>query len=350
MMHKKGNMKKILFVEYDYQKGHVNFNRIHIDALKTNGYDVKLIVFDKTADVLPYPKEDYRLILPAWMRKREHHPIFNRLLFLIALSYIKIRIGMKQYDATIISSLDEISLSILPLTKGMFIICHRNAADFENKIKKYAMKRLAKYNSFIVFNEYMAAPFLKEGIKNIFIVSHGCVQPFTQNKEENIPSYIYDYKKIIFHPSPKPDIQFVKALLEDKDINKYLQDQHILILLREKPNCIQATNNIRFIDRYLSIQQYQTLFMIADIILLAYPPSFKYQVSGVSYECVSNQKLMLCLKQPSLLYTKDFYNYNPIFDNIEDFHNKLKSILSHPEIQCTTSISSLTPNYSQIIQ
>ena len=34
---------KVLFIDYVYQKGHVNFNRIHIDAIRSAGYDVKIV-------------------------------------------------------------------------------------------------------------------------------------------------------------------------------------------------------------------------------------------------------------------------------------------------------------------
>ena len=46
---------KVLFIDYVYQKGHVNFNRIHIDAIRSAGYDVKIVLHSDIASQLDYP-------------------------------------------------------------------------------------------------------------------------------------------------------------------------------------------------------------------------------------------------------------------------------------------------------
>ena len=76
--------KKVLFIDYILEKGHVNFNHIHIDALKRNGFDVYLILHQDIADLLPYDTNQYVAIIPPFLRKREGHPLLNRIIFLLS--------------------------------------------------------------------------------------------------------------------------------------------------------------------------------------------------------------------------------------------------------------------------
>lgn len=94
---------------------------------------------------------------------------------------------------------------------------------------------------------------------------------------------------VVFHPSPKSDINFLKTIYT-KEYNNILNRNNILLLLRNSPFEDKGYSNIRFINTYLKENDYQGLFKRANIILLAYPNNFKYQVSGVSYECVANNK------------------------------------------------------------
>ena len=103
-------------------------------------------------------------------------------------------------------------------------------------------------------------------------------------------------------------------------------------------------------NTYLKENDYQGLFKRANIILLAYPNSFKYQVSGVSYECVANNKKMLVLKNPSLSYCIYFYNYDIFFENANDVIRHIIKMKNHSkDYKCTASPKDLSPNYSIIL-
>ena len=72
-------MKQVLYIDYIEQKGHVNFHRIHIDALKNEGYNVKIILHENIARQLPYSDKDYLFTLPSWLHQRDNQPMLNRL-------------------------------------------------------------------------------------------------------------------------------------------------------------------------------------------------------------------------------------------------------------------------------
>lgn len=344
--------QKILFVDYTYQKGHVNFNRIHIDAIKAAGYDVDIVLHSKIAANLNYPAEDYVLKLPDCLRQRDRKPILNRIVYIIILLWIKIKVfRFSKYAHVVVSSCDEPTLGLLPLCQNMYIMCH-NTASVYSKVKRFFLKRLSRQNTFLVFDEYMKDPFIKYGITNVKIVSHGCVPPFEPCREESLPAEIKGFRKVVFHPSSKADTSFVESLVADKNLCDYLQKEDILLLIHgQKEEKWSLSDNIRFITGFMPTDVYHAVFMRADVILLAYPSSFQNQVSGVSFECVANKKNILVRDHPALTYCRDFYNYDPIFHNNEELLWKIRGLNeSAPDYKCVVSAKDLAPNYKEIFE
>jgi hypothetical protein len=109
------------------------------------------------------------------------------------------------------------------------------------------------------------------------------------------------------------------------------------------------SSNIQTINHYLSAEEYQLLFLTSDIILLAYPDNFQYRVSGVSYECVANQKKMVAKYLPALEYCQSFYNYSPLFNDIDQLCDLLQYLKEHPQAKCMATPQALTPDYNGIL-
>ena len=337
-------MRSSLFVDYIYLTGHVNFNNIHIKGILKHDKEMKLVLFKRIAEQLPFPSEQYALKLPNFLEKKDGHAFLNRILFLITLIYIKIRARPDKYKKVFVSSCDEITLGLCPLCRNMYIICHGNARNMENSVKRFFCKRLARHNSFIVFNDYMAQPFLKNGIDKIHIISHGCVEPLKNIQDVSSEN---KYSLTIFHPSSRPEKSFVNEMTGSSQLQRFLKEENILLILRNGKN-EKDNENIQFINRYLSTEEYRSLFLQSDIILLAYPQQFKYMVSGVSYECVANKKNILIYDNPSLAYCSNYYNYNVFFKDITELCERIKYIKNHPEASCIVSPDDLQPDYSLI--
>ncbi len=344
--------QKVLFVDYTYQKGHVNFNQIHIDAIKEAGYDVDIVLHSDIAACLNYSEKDYVLRLPNSLRQRNNSPILNRIVYIIILLWIKIKVfRFSKYAHVVVSSCDEPTLGLFPLCRNMYIMCH-NTASVHSKVKRFFLKRLSRHNMFLVFDEYMKTPFIKYGITNVKIVSHGCVPPFNAYSEKDLPEEIKGFRKAIFHPSSKADTSFVKSLVANTELCDFLQKENILLLIHGKKEEVgNLSGNIRFISGFMPTEVYHAVFMRADVILLAYPSSFQHQVSGVSFECVANKKNILVREHPALNYCKDFYNYDPIFSNNKELLQKLRNMNYHPsDYKCVVYAKDLIPNYKEIFE
>ena len=343
------NRLKILYVNYMLQPGHINFDQIQVSALLSEGHDVQLVMHRDIARKLQFASDRYALILPRWFASDTKNPLQNRFFFLLTLLYIKLKIDFRQYDQVIVSNTDEITLGLIPLCRHMGLICHANAGNFWSKVKSHFLHRLARHNFFIVFNSRMQKPFLEHGITDVFILSHGCPPPFRPTPGIKLPTDCSGYDMVIFHPSMNPDPRFINELITDRPLLQLLEEKNIL-LITHHATALPPSRHIFNITQYLPKEQYQQLFVRADIILTAYPESFSYQVSGVSYECVANGKKMLIRQNPSLAYCKDFFNYDPFFSNVQDLCQKILFLYAHAEAKCTQTGPDLVPDYSEILQ
>lgn len=345
-------MKKILFIEYTLEVGHTNYNRIHIDALMSQGNDVHLILHQYTKERLPYPDSQYALVLPHFLRRRNGwlEPLKNRIIYFLALLYIRLKVNLNDYEQIILSSYDEVSLSIMPLCRNMRLTSHGNGLGFENPIKRKLLKHLARHNTFIVFNEEMRRPFLDNGIEQVDIVSHGCIPPYQFHPNVTIPVDVSGYETVIFHPSSSPDSDFIAQLAGNSELLSLLEKENMLLILR---NCHKKgwdSRHVKIINHYLSTDEYQQMFLHSDIILIAYPDDFRFRVSGVSYECVANGKRLLAKRLPTLNYCREFYNYNPMFDNVSQLCERIIELKSQPDKRCVAHVESLIPDYRSVLK
>lgn len=341
--------KKILYINYMLQYGHINFDLIHINALKKSGYDVKVIVHANIADLMHLTDRELLLTIPKWLEVDSNNGSVNRIMYLLILLYIRLKVDFSLYDKVIVSNIEELSLGLLCPTSGMAIICHGMADSFKSRMKRHFIKKLSHNNEFIVFNENMAIPFHEAGIGNVKIISHGCLPPFRASVSDVMPAFVPACKHLIFHPSNRPNHQFVKELIDDESVQTFLAQKDAYILIRDRSRRFQSKGRIIIISDYLSSSEYQTTLQQSDIILLAYPDNFLYKVSGVSYECFSNKKRLLILSNPSFNYCRRFFNYDPFFFDINDMKEKVNTLFSNPDLACTVSRDVLEPDYSCII-
>ena len=340
-------MKKILFVDYIQQIGHVNFNRIHIESLIREGYDVKVVVHKDIASRLPFPHDTYAFLLPLWMRQHKGHPVMNRIRFLLALLYVRCHLWSHHYDEVVLSCIDEPTLWLLPPSGHFWAVCHGNAMSLTGGgWKRRFLRGLRKKASFLVFDDYMARPFRDNNL-SVSVISHGCVPPFPAVYQVSLPNVPHG-SHLIFHPSSKMNERCLYMMQNDNAFQSFLEETDTFLLLNGKG---EDKGRIRFVHRRLNDNEYRSLFMRSDIILMAYPNTFIYSVSGVSFECVSNRKKMLVYKIPSMEYCSRLCNYDPFFSNVSELASKARKMYQADEQACCmVSPDLLQPSYAAIFE
>jgi len=90
-MEQKNN--KLLYIDYMFMRGHVNFNRVHIDALLKEGYNVKLVLHKEIASLLPYAYQQYALVIPRILGT-------NVILLNLGMNFVRVLKSVKRVTGT----------------------------------------------------------------------------------------------------------------------------------------------------------------------------------------------------------------------------------------------------------
>lgn len=344
-------MRRILYIDYIFLFGHVNFDKIQINALRRTGAAVKLVMHEAFAARLGFPAQDYELVIPARLNPPAGaSPLLNRIYFLRTLLYIRRHVDFRAWDAVVFSTFDEVTMSLVPLCRRKLLFCHGNVTTLGITAKRLLMKLIGRHNYFLVFNDYMRRKCLATGLSRTMVVSHGCVKPYRMDRAaERLPFDKSRYSMVIFHPSASPNVEFFRSLTSDRGFCDFLMRENILLVLHTDTALGSACPNIMEIKGYMEGDEYKALFLTSDIILIAYPASFCYRVSGVSYECVANGKRALILSSDAFNYCRDYYNYDPMFADARALEEKILYLRSHDEARCTASPASLEPDYTEIL-
>lgn len=349
-------MKKVLFIEHITHEGHKNFNEIYIDNLINQGASVKLVFQKKHVNQLKYNISMYEKTIPDFLYVNSQIPLVNRISYIFQLLYVKLFINLGAYDIVILSSYDDIALSMVKFRKSMYLINHDNARGLDNELKKRCIKAISKIHNHLVFNEYVKEKFNNHNINNVIVVSHGCNNPIDRlvlsNKKEleklSNKFIKNNYKHIVFSPSSYSDGNFFRDMLSNSEFLNYINEHEILIII--KSNELKSeNNNILILNNYISNIQYQLLFYISDIILINYPTNFKYRVSSVFFDSCANSKRVLIKDIPAFHCYKDYFNYNPLFSTVGELISGIEALLSNQELCCKVDPKDLTPDFKKIL-
>jgi len=325
---------KILYIDPLSPNGHINFNNIQIKSLYKifdsidfsfkKGYEKKICI--KNTETI--------FLIPEKFYKSTNNKIITRINLLKILRYIKKNIDLSIYDFIIFSSYEEISLYFSFIKYPLILVNHNNIVNLNNPIKRFFFKKVAKNNINLVLNDYIKDYLIKMGIQNIEVINHGLPLPM-DNKilKQNFSgkfSFIDNFEWVIFSASSSSsDKIFIDSLLPNKAFQSFLNKNNILFILKGDYTNHSHSNNIYIINNYLTDKEYQYLFLKCSIILICYPPSFKYRVSATLLECMTNNKLCLLSDIEALGVYKHFFKYNPYYKTVDDLINKIDLLINN---------------------
>lgn len=317
---------KILYIDPIYQTGHVNFNQIYIDYLYSKGYKIDFIFISDYAKFIKTKSTSYILNIEWKFLKGKHSPLINRIIYFTTLLYIKHKSKFYKYDKVIFSSFEEISFFFSGI-KGCYLINHVNIQGLHSPIKLYFFKSVFLHNIAVVLGKDSYS-FLSSLIppKNILYSSHGLPCPYEHSDNSKYVNILSHFKHIIFSPSGNSsDSRFLEQLFISDSLNLFLKETNTVIVIRSHSLSIPPFDNFIIINKFLSPCDYQYIFLKADWIILAYPPTFKFRASGVLFECFANNKQCFLSAIPAMLDYKNHFLYNPYFSNIKELIERIQS-------------------------
>ncbi|WXR63034.1 hypothetical protein WG909_07575 [Peptostreptococcaceae bacterium AGR-M142] len=125
----------------------------------------------------------------------------------------------------------------------------------------------------------------------------------------------------IFAPSNSNDESEFDNLYEllssRSDITAYIKSQEYL----------KQNEKVCFSNDWISTDDYERLFLSADVILLSIGDRFKYRASGVLFEAIANQRYVLTNNKYLYdAYLKKFPSIGGYYSNISDLSEMLNTL------------------------
>ena len=333
---------KILYIDPISSEGHINYNRIQLQALINESICIDCVCVEGYEKYLSFPEYNKIVfsLIPLSLVNRSNS-IFARLSLVRIFRYVKKNFSIRSYDIVLFSSFDEFSFYFSNIkSDNIYLVCHRNVEDLNRSIIKRRVMLLisTRISSFIVFNDYMKDRMLRAKCYNTEIVSHGFPNKITvldaSIELDIFISFLSSYEHILFSPSSGSiDYDKISELIISDDFIEFLEQNNILFVLKSSPRRFtHNSKNILIVESRLENDIYNYLFL-KSIILICYPASFNYCVSGVLYECFSNSIYCLLLNSNKNFYSyKTFFAYNPFWSTVDELIVTLQTIIRKKQL------------------
>lgn len=332
-------MKKILFIDMFCEYGHNNINKIYINKLINNGYNVHVAMQKKYYDSLGLDQNFPILVLPDVFFKHKNNKILGRFNQIRLLNYIENKTNKSKYDMFFFSFFEEISFYLSGFNCKSILMVHGNAESLDNFIKRFFIKKIAKLNNvkFLVFSNKINEKFNLNKIYNSIVELHGTPDKIKTDKSilknnfqlllANKNHAIKEFNKYIFIPnSNKFGFDFLDNLLHRNDFIKFLNRENIYFIIKKSADNFH-NNNIIILSEYLSEFDFETILFNTNIVFLNYPKTFEYRVSGLFFECISNNKILLLPRINSFTEFTNNFNYDPFFEDYENIQVRIIELL-----------------------
>lgn len=321
---------KILFIDYLSPDGHIHSTRGQINALLDLGYEIDCVF--KEGYIAKHRIEGVNNLLeiPISIYPKRPSHIKARIAETKVLQYAKKRVSNKGYNYTIIQTYEPFSLAAARAYKGAYIVDQNTVSFVDNPIKKLMLLALGNRYHHIVFNEDQKSGLINAGISDVEVV------PIPAHYiPENVNSIILEKNNLqpgryIISPSASSvDHQFMQSLCNSAYFFDFLKGNDLKLIVKKNYSIPDGLcDRIIPLTDYLSEDDYNSLLRHSAFVLLTYPQSFTYRVSGVLLECIKSNIKCLINDLPSFRAYEEYLNGHDIFyTSIEEVVGKGKKLL-----------------------
>jgi hypothetical protein len=332
-------LRKILFIDTFCEFGHNNINKIYIDELIRIGYDVHLAMKRSYFNALELDQSLLKIDLPEKYFLANGSKVINRINQVRLLNFIKNRTKNINYFFYFFSYFEEISFYLSGFNGVSYLMVHGNTEGLINPVKKHFLRRISKNPNikYLVFLEEFKRMFNSNGIYNVIVSPHGLPtnNSYDLSEDKNYFEKITkDLKfskgksKIIFIPhSNKFGDTFTNDLVNHNLFLEFIKKKNLKIII--KGNYIPSNSDrIFFLPNFVEEKQFRALLANSAIVLLNYPTSFQYRVSGLFFECLSKNIPLIASKITSFTHYSEIFNYNPFYSTVDELITIIDSLTS----------------------
>ena len=279
---------KILVCEHFTAKGHVNLFINICKLLVRSGFEVIAVIPQNFTKPIPFCEVkimDLKYYIDEYPQKRS---ILTKTLYCLRAQKRIDKIYKEcNIQATIVVTYDEISLAIGRLMGYLkiptFIIHNLNPDDISTIKYRRLAYNLIKDNVFSI----VLAGYIKD-----FLVSdlgtnpdRVCVLPHPMNIMNNIKAPDIDCVGL----SNSNDEGIIEQIIEAENSHGLIKRNNLKVLLKSR-NYRYDNGYLKIISGFIDNSQYDDYMTRAKFILIPFPSTFKYRVSGTLIDALSNKK------------------------------------------------------------
>lgn len=134
-------------------------------------------------------------------------------------------------------------------------------------------KKISKKHIQIVMESYIQNYLESLNVYNSIVVKHGLIDTYSCRKSL---CFLKNFKYVVFSPSAvSSDDIFLSEFINSLEVDSFLKETKTVIVIRSKSlKC--NSSNIVILKDYILDEDYQSIFMCSNAILITYPASYKY--------------------------------------------------------------------------
>lgn len=342
---------KVLYIDPFSSPSHANFNRMHIEAIRSLTKDIHFVFKENYWKEVDVQASEVCYAIPASYFGKNKGGLINRFFMCLVLWKIRQSVPLRKYDKIIFAAYEEISLFFAFYKVPLYLINHNNISSLNNSVKRFFFKCISKRNTHIVLEPYMKDYLKSIGIQKVEVVRHGLIPPYLASSFQINTTLLH--KRFLFSPSMQSvDTEFMEKMINDESFIKYLEARNLYVVLRSKI-LHSSSPNILVLSHYMSKEEYIAYFLNAEAILLFYPKSFRYRVSGVLLEAISCRKSVLMSNIEVFRQYESLFGTNAYFATPNQLMQCLDWALKVENREISFSDkqrNSYMPNYSAILK
>jgi hypothetical protein len=167
--------------------------------------------------------------------------------------------------------------------------------------------------------------------RKVMYVPHGICPPAVELSK---PSYISEGDSFLFCPvNMKFKKEFVECILNNSELQKYLEENNIILYVKRQLVTTPVCKNIVTIENNISKPEYDYMIQNAMAVILPYDKEYMFRCSGILFECVSRITPVLTTRLPAMEeYEKliNLFMFDDVYSLISGInnlrHNTLKIV------------------------
>lgn len=310
-------------------KGHSKVNNFFYYTLQEK-YNVDYI----DANSFTTDRVKFHTLLWASRKYIEHNRFSVRILY--ALRKFSILPKLKNYDVILFLSFEIISLFLISgiikyvakQKKIYFLVSNQLDEVHSSRLKKALFSKMSSNFTWLVKEPHMLE-FAKEVFPyadfQIVLRNINCVNGSVKESrlKRTIISAANDRKIILCPSKTSSDFEHVKTAINNRASNYFY-----VILSQEM--YFKDRNDTITISDFLSNEDFESLFEIANIIWLPYKKSFKYRSSSLLMEVMRYKKPIVAREIETFKYYHSLYKIGEMYDSYDELYSSFEKAISNP--------------------